>query len=150
VSANTLEKFEVVWVAVEFTLILVTISTPKLTSTFFATVMLRVHSLPLDSDVLSYNGFLALSAYARCGIYDDGTCGLAYQTIGLSFILFVWLAAKLCTTSGTIKALRVIHLPNGVDALIGNGFQAGSTLGTKEVVEVIITIWFPILFYKVA
>jgi len=78
VSADALEELEVVWVAIEFAFVFVAISSPKLTSTLLAAVMLRMHSLSLDGDVFANDGLLALSANTSGRVNDCSTSGLAH------------------------------------------------------------------------
>jgi len=150
VGTDVLEQFEVVWIAVELAFVLVAIASTELASTLLASIMFWMHTLSVDSDVLTNDGLLTLATNA-CRWFDlDRTCCLACETVWLAFVLLVRLPSKLSATSSTEEVLGMVHLAYGIDALVGDGLQARRTLGTKQLIEVIIAVSLPLLLHKVA
>jgi hypothetical protein len=105
VATNAFEKFEVVWITIQFAFILVAIATTELTSTLFTAVMLWMHSLALNGDIFANNRLFALSAYS-CRRFNNSRAPLhAHKTVRFSLVFFEGFCAEFSTTTSAIEAL---------------------------------------------
>lgn len=148
VSTNVFEELEVIGVAVKLAFVFVTISSLEFTTTLLTTVMLGMHFLTLDSDILANNGLLAFATNANGGVNDHYALFRTHHAIGLTFIILVGLAAKLSATARAEKAFWVVYPVGSVDTLVYYGLQARVALGTVNVVEIIIAPRLSLVFNK--
>jgi hypothetical protein len=111
----------------------VAIAVDKVASAGLALVVLRMHLLAVDVEVLAKDRLLALGADV-CGWVDHTLAQTeAIEAIGIFLELLVLLASQGATAATAAKVLDVVALPNARDELLLNWERAAAALGRKVV-----------------
>lgn len=145
VTADALEEFEVVGVAVEMSFILMAISSLEFAIALLAPEVLRMHSLPMQCDVLANDRSLTLATNTSGRFNKHGLRGLARYAKRLTFMLFVGLATQFDIATEAVEVIWMIGPAYGVDARICDGLCTVRALGSEEFIVVILTIWLALV-----
>lgn len=107
-----------------------------------------MHSLSTESNVVSYDWFLAFGTDLSVWCHSLLSSIFACVAVDVSIILFVRKTNKILSAASAGEVIGMIFVAESSDALIVDGLLAVGTSWTEQLVVVILAVWFALVLYK--